>query len=982
MRLPIDLFSLVFVSLAIHPAGAVFVDEAYNLDYQHQLLGLAQPHTTFFHHPRPDDRASLLYTLSDVGVLGAVNPGTGAIVWRQYLAGNTNRTFGGENGIQGFLRPSPGAVVSAVGGYVNAWDALTGREKWYNDFEGWARDLEVLEDVSDQSLVDRDVLVLFEQKSGKSVLRRLSGGSGDVVWEFTGDSGDVPFQVSTNVQSVFVVSLHGARGGYNLKVTTLDPVSGQRVDEHTLSTKSDVHGTDDVLFVGANSAAPIIAWTDKALKSLKVNILGTKNVQSLGITSAGEDVQRAVVHAPHLIQSKPHFLVHAQSETAHWAEVYHIDIAAGTITEAYHLPKLPGKGAFSTSSVDANVYFTRTSMDEVIIVSSDSHAVLGRWPIQSPAGTGHVLHGVSEVVSKAADSYAVRSAVVTNEDNWVMVRNGLLAWSRMEGLSGIVAAAWAEIPQEEDLTKNLVEEAHINPVSAYVHRVSRHVNDLQYLPEFLASLPQRFMKSIIPGESVTSDEPLARDNFGFRKLVIMATERGRVYALDSGSQGKIVWSARAFDIPAGEKWGVIGIFADPAHGLTTIKGNEGDSIVIKTVDGSIIETVPRKSWPSIQSAALVETSSGPSLLTVGLGGTLAALPAHQAPNGSLVVRGEDGTVRGVIFKTQGEEAIPVISWSFQPAKGERILSVTSRPGHDPVASIGKAMSDRTVMYKYLNPNTVLVTTVSDVSATATFYLLDSVSGDVLHATTHENVDVTQPITAVISENWFVYSFFGDLLAGSTLPSTKGYQLIVSEMYESSLTNDRGPLGNTANFSSLNPSSEASDQPPLPHVDTAAFIIPEAISHMSVSSTLQGITSRTLLCALPVSNAIIAIPRYILDPRRPVGRAPVAGEMEEGLSQYQPFIEFEPDWIVTHRRDVVGVQGMITSPALIESTSLVFAYGVDIFGTRVMPSMAFDVLGKGFNKLSLILTVLGLVVAVAVLAPMVRRKQIDARWKMG
>lgn len=91
------------------------------------------------------------------------------------------------------------------------------------------------------------------------------------------------------------------------------------------------------------------------------------------------------------------------------------------------------------------------------------------------------------------------------------------------------------------------------------------------------------------------------------------------------------------------------------------------------------------------------------------------------------------------------------------------------------------------------------------------------------------------------------------------------------------------------------------------------------------------------------------------------------------------MEFDPKLIITHKRAIMGVRQVITEPALIESTSLVFAFGIDIFGTRVTPSGAFDVLGKGFNKLSLLATVAGLAVLTGVLAPMVRKKQINARW---
>jgi outer membrane protein assembly factor BamB len=973
MRIAIPILSITVLTLSIIPSTlAVFADEAYHIDYHHQLLGLPRPSSTFFHRPRKDERASLLYTLSDQGILGAVNPGTGAVVWRQLLATNTSRTFEGDGGMQGFLRAAEGEgiVISAVEGHVNAWDAMTGREVWNNEFEGMAKDLEVLETAGNEE--HKDALVLFEQ-AGKAVLRRINGANGDVAWEYVLEGADVPFQVSTNVKSVFVVSLHGARGGYNLKITSLDPVTGKRLDDYTLTSKSDIHGPEDVLFVGANMAAPIIAWADKSLMGLSINILGTKQIRSFSLASAGEDVNKVVVHAPHLVQSQPHFLVHSQSATAHWAEVYHIDIAAATITEAYHLPKLPGKGAFSTSSSNANVYFTRHTQDEVIIVSSVSHGVLGRWPLKTEEDAGNVVHGVSEVVSKSVNTYAVRSAVVTSEENWDMIRNGVPAWRREEGLTGAIAAAWAEIPEAEDLAKTLEAEAHSSPLAAYIHRVNRHINDLQYLPGWLQSLPKSFLSSILPVDSTKAqDGPLVRDSFGFRKLVIVATERARVYALDAGNQGKVVWSKNAYnDFPAGKKWDVKGIFVNNTMGIITIGSADGGAVAFKTATGATTVTEPPNSDTPLQSIAMVDSLSGQQLVSIGIGGIPVHYSKEMTPKDGIVVRGANGEVKGLTFGSKAGKIVHNEAWAFQPAAGQRIISITARPAHDPVASIGRVLSDRTVLYKYLNPNTILVTTVTEAASTAFFYLLDSVSGEILYSSTHDSVDTTQPITSLLTENWLVYSLWGDLPTNSTSsPAAKGYQLVVSELFESSLSNDRGSLGASANFSSLAPSDTPSDDPAIPHVITQAFVIPEAISHMTVTQTRQGITTRQLLGTLASSNSIVAIPRNLIDPRRPVGRDPTPGEMEEGLIKYNPVLEFDPKMIITHKREVMGIKDVITSPALLESTSLVFAYGVDVFGTRLTPSLAFDILGKDFNRLALVVTVTALTVGVGVLAPMV------------
>ncbi|KAF4624240.1 hypothetical protein G7Y89_g13934 [Cudoniella acicularis] len=871
MRLPINLLCL---ALSILPSTrAVYSDEAYSVDYHHELLGLPQPQTTFFHRPRKDDKATLLYTLSDLGVLGAVNPGSGKVVWRQLLG----------DGISdgGFLRPVQGenTVVSALTNRVDAWDAMN---------------LEVMETAAGAAEA-KDVLALFEE-DGKAVLRRLSGTSGDVVWEHKDSSTDVPLQVSTNVKDVFVVCLHGATGAYNLKVTTLDPVTGKRANEYILSTKTDVHAPED-----------------------------TGDIQTLPLKESDGNLLKVALHVPTLVQSQPHFLVHSHSSTSNRADVYHIDLASGSIKKAYELPKLPGQGAISTSFGDANVYFTRITQDEVIIVSSASHGILGRWPLKLESSHGSSLHGASEVVQRTPDTYAVRSAMLTSNQDWVLIRNGAEGWVRPEGLSGAVAAEWAELPESESLAKNLEVEAESNPVSAYIHRVKRHVNDLQYLPEYLQNLPLRFLSSILPGEAPAPNAGvLIRDSFGFNKLVIVATQRGRVYGLDVGNQGRIIWSAAAFEQAAGKKWDVKGIWVEHSKGHTTVRGSDGEYILLNTTSGTKIESMPPGSWPTVRSTAVVDSASGKWVLPIGVDGNPGEVPSAWAPKDSLVVQGDHGEVKGLKFETEGANAYPVVTWTFTPPLEQRIIRVISRPTHDPVASIGRVLGDRTVLYKYLNPNIILVTAVSDAASTASFYLLDTVSGDLLYSTSHE-----------------------------------GYQIVTSEMYESVIPNDRGPLGYMSNSSSLEPTDIPNAEPALPHVITQTYLVPGAISHMSVTSTRQGITTRQLLCTIASSNAIIGIPRTLLDPRRPVGRDPTPGEMEEGLFRYQPVIEFDPKLVLTHKREVIGVKDVIASPAVLESTSLLFAYGIDIFGTRVAPSAAFDILGKGFNKLSLVGTVLAL-----------------------
>ncbi|KAK7536911.1 uncharacterized protein J3D65DRAFT_623766 [Phyllosticta citribraziliensis] len=923
--------SLLALTATLVPSAlAVFADDAYHVDYHYALLGAPQQHATFFHQPRADSKASLLYTISDKLILGAVNPRDGALVWRQNLS--TSAT-----GPAGFLRAGEeqDTVVSALGGRVAAWDAADGRLAWSVDFkDAHVKDLEVLE-LPDAANAAKDSIVLCG--GSKSTVKRLDGQTGAVKWEFEDTSGDTPYQVSTSATAIYSVSLSSSMlGGLKIKVTSIDPLTGKKLDQYTLASDSDISSVENILFVGANTASPLLAWTDKAFKTLKVNVIGSKSTASFAIENpTAEEIEQVVLHAPHRINSFPHFLVHYQTAQSHWAEVYHADVKTGAITKAYSLPKLGGSGAFSTSTVDANVYFTRITSDQVIVVASTSHGILGRWPAkraeQAPLNP---LHAVSEVAVRDNTASAVRSAVFLADGNWDMLRNGDPAWSRPEALAGAIDAVWVELPPEESLAHELEIETHQSVLGAYIHRLKRHIKDLEHLPGYLQSLPNRLFSS---DETVDALNKLRRDSFGFNKPVVVVTETGRFVALSAGT---IIWNQDALKLPTGKKI---------------------EQVDVKFVNGTIAAIFPqidRQVLLNATTGELVETNDKSIFEAVQIGP-------------------KDVSYKVVGSELKGYLAGKEEAWKFSPIRGERVVSVTPRPLPDPVASIGKVLGDRSVLYKYLNPNLVFVTAVNDVAGTLSVYLIDSVSGAVLYEASHDDVDTAQPIPAVLSENWATYSFS---LRTDSSAASKGHLLVVAEFFESTLPNDRGPFGSSSNYSSVRPSSGALGESAKPKVLSQTYHIPEPISHVAVTQTTQGITSKWLLVTLPESNSVVGVPRQFLDPRRPVGRDPTADEQTEGLMRYTPAIEFDPRQYLNHKREVLGVKKVVTSPAFVESTSLVLALGLDVFGTRVAPSSAFDVLGKEFNKVQLVLTVGALAAAVAFVAPLVRRKQINAQWQ--
>lgn len=726
---------------------------------------------------------------------------------------------------------------------------------------------------------------------------------------------------------IHLISLHGAMlGGQKIKITEIDAVNGQKTDQHTLPD-GDISSTEDILFEG-DTAAPILAWTDKAFKAIKVNLLGTKTTTTLSVEKKGEELQRIKILAPRGINALAHFLVEFTSAENHWAEVYHIDLAKSAITKAYDLPKLAGKGAFAASVSDANVYFTRIADGALTVTSSTSHGIIERFMLQQIVptvfGNPEPVFAVAEVMPKPGGSgAAVRAAALLSSGDWALLLNGQLAWSRPEALTLAESVVFAEPAHGEGLARELAIEEDASMPTAYMHRLVRHIEELKHFPTWLQRQPAKIFNSI-SGNSIGQKA----EKFGFNKLVIAATSNGRLIGVDAGNGGHVAWSHPLPDYKAYGTWEVPTLHAS-APGIVRVKTANGHWVY--GMDGQLL----RKGTEPTSKAALAC---------------------------DIKYNMVDGQLQGFA----GNNTAP--HWTFKTQPGERILSVLSRPAEDPVAQIGIVLGDRRVLYKYLNPNLALVISAYDAADTISATVLDAVSGNILHEAKHTGVDTSRPVVAALSENWLVYHY--TLKAGPTARS-RGYILVTSHLMESASPNDRGPLGAAANYSSLSPLAADAAKP---YVLSQSYQILEEISSFTVTQTKQGITTRMLMAVLPESNSIVGIPTHILDPRRTVGRDPTSQEQMEGLTRYMPVLELNPQWFLNHQREVIGVKKIVTSPAVLESTSLVFAFGVDVFGTRVTPSMSFDILGKEFNKLQMLGTVAALFVGVVFVAPLVSSLQ--------
>lgn len=979
MRLCIGAGALGWLTLLLfgNVCSAIYADEAYETDWHQALLGVPQRHTTFFHQPSRDSKATLLYTLSKKNVLGAINPRDGSLIWRQQL-GN----FSDTREHRGFFVAARNEdhVISAFGEDVRAWNAADGRLVWGWRTSGSIKYLETLP-TADQG---QDAVVLCEEGAHRYVVRRLDGRTGELKWEHKDDSGDVAYGVSTALNKVYLVSLHPAvLKGFKIKVTELNIKNGAAIDHYTLSSEGEVQSADSIKHFEAHAATPFIAWTDKDLRALKINGLGSKKIATIELSNTREDPLKDItIHAAPNAAKQVHFLIHHQSEMSHWAEVYHLDLAQGSAIPLYEIPRMIGPGVFSAGIAEDKAHFARITNDEIKLYSLTSEIPLSTRKIflkslRLPDKSVGVQHAITEVISKASSQYAVRSAVLLSSGDMELVRDDKSLWIRHESLAGIVAAQWARSSIAKSLAEEIAHESQVGVLQAYFHRLKRHARGLQEFPSLAQSFIQSLIMQLTGGTVLPSASILYRDSFGFRKSLIVAREDGIVSSLDVTRQGEPLWSTKVVNLDPGQKWQVLSI--EISDNVAEVRGMNGEFSHVQINDGKVLKYQPGGLVAKLKTSLSLPLPDGTSVVAaVNTDGSLGQGLERSSIDLPLTVvtSGDDGNLRGWSL-TPGARPLP--AWQFRPGPDEFIASTATRPLSDPVASIGKALGDRNVLYKYLSRNLLLVITASSVLSTATIILLDTSSGKELYTTIHTGVDITKPIVSTMSENWFAYSYYSETLLpprniSTTNPEpSRSHHLVVSELFESPIPNDRGPLGSTSNISSLHPSSPSEGLPKNynPYVLSMAFTIPGPISSMFVSSTTQGITPRTLLCVLPTHNAIMAIPRSVLDPRRPVGRDPTPAEAEEGLFRYAPFIDFEPKWFLNHKREVLGIQSIVTTPSRLESTTLLFAYGaLDLFGTRVQPIGGFDVLGKGFGKLQLVGTVSAFAVGTAFLGPLV------------
>uniref|UniRef100_A0A8K9X5T8 ER membrane protein complex subunit 1 n=1 Tax=Oncorhynchus mykiss TaxID=8022 RepID=A0A8K9X5T8_ONCMY len=599
------------------------------------------------------------------------------------------------------------------------------------------------------------------------------------------------------------------------------------------------------------------------------------------------------------------------------------------------------------------------------------------FPLEPNGGKPHMLY--VHAFLKKDDSVGYRVLVQTQDHALTFIQQpGRVVWTREEALADVVTMEMVDLPltgTQAELEGEFGKKADgLFPM--VLKRLSSQVTLLQ---AWLAHLWKLFYEARKPRSQVKNEvtiETLSRDEFNLQKMMVMVTASGKLFGIDSKS-GSILWKHYLENVQPNAAFKLIvqrttAHFPHPPQCTLLIKDKDTGLATLHVFNPIFgrkshiaLPALPR---PILQSLLLpvIDQDYAKVLLLVDDQYKVTAFPSTKNVLQQLqemassiffyLIRSEHGNLSG--FRLRKDLSTERIWEVVLPTEVQKIVAVKGKRPNEHVHSQGRVMGDRSVLYKYLNPNLLAVVTEStDAHPERAFvgvFLVDGVTGRIIHEAVQRKA--RGPVHFVHSENWVVYEYWNT--------KSRRNEFSVLELFEGT------ELYNSTVFSSL-------DRPHLPQVLQQTYIFPSPITTMEATLTEKGITSRHLLVGLP-SGAILSLPKMFLDPRRP--EVVTEHSREENLIPYAPEMPIRTEWFINYNQTVARVKGIYTAPSGLESTCLVVAYGLDIYQTRVYPSKQFDVLKDDYDYVLISSVLFALFFATMISKRLAQVKLLNRAWR--
>ncbi|KAJ8017248.1 hypothetical protein DPEC_G00015830 [Dallia pectoralis] len=959
------LFAILFY--LVYFSEAVFEDQVGKFDWRRQYVGK----TLFASFDSPSLASKKLFLATDKNIFASLNSRTGDLFWR-----HVDKT-GPEGAVDTLLVNAQDALmVIGDGRLLRSWDTNVGGLNWEVVLDTGSFQAACFVGIQDTV---KHVAVL---KKTAISLHYLSNGH--LKWVENLPEGEaVMYQAVYSAGGEDVVVL-GVVPHSHLTVTVYSLEDGEITKQMSMEAPWLSSVESSCVVVGQG----VLVCVDPFTQALYTLPLQAEDSQFRQVLLQSLDMEVSRDFQPILVSTQPHparsplpefFL---QLGPDHQI-LLQLSVDGSTIAPLrdFQPASLVSFATTGEKTVAAVMTPKNKTACAINLFSADSgHRLLDTtvmFPLEANGGKPQKLY--VHAFLKKDDSVGYRVLVQTEDHALTFIQQpGRVVWVREEALADVVTMEMVDLPltgTQAELEGEFGKKAD-GLLPMVMKRLSSQVIVLQ---SWTAHLWKLFYEARKPRSQIKNQvtiETLSRDEFNLQKMMVMVTASGKLFGIDSKS-GTILWKHFLENVQPNAAFKLIvqrntAHFPHPPQCTLLIKDKDTGLATLHVFNPIFgrksqisLPVLPR---PILQSLLLpvIDQDYAKVLLLVDDQYKVTAFPSTKNVMQQLqemassiffyLVDSEQGHLSG--FRLRKDLSSELIWEVVLPTDVQKIVEVKGKRPNEHVHSQGRVMGDRSVLYKYLNPNLLAVVTEStDTHPERAFvgmFLVDGVTGRIIHEAVQRKA--RGPIHFVHSENWVVYEYWNT--------KARRNEFSVLELFEGT------ELYNSTVFSSL-------DRPYLPQVLQQSYIFPLPITTMEATLTEKGITSRHLLVGLP-SGAILSLPKMFLDPRRP--EVVTEQSREENLIPYAPEMPIRAEWYINYNQTVSRVKGIYTAPSGLESTCLVVAYGLDIYQTRVYPSKQFDVLKDDYDYVLISSVLFALFFATMISKRLAEVKLLNRAWR--
>ncbi|KAJ7965963.1 ER membrane protein complex subunit 1 [Quillaja saponaria] len=963
---------------------SLYEDQVGLMDWHQQYIGKVK-HAVF--HTQKTGRKRVLVSTEE-NVVASLDLRHGEIFWRHVL---------GPNDVIDGLDIALGKYVitlSSDGTLLRAWNLPDGQMVWEALLEGSKSSKSILKVPVTLKVEKDNVILVF----GKGVLHAVSSSDGEVLWrkDFVAESVEVQ-HISQSSQGDVIYAV-GFVDFSNLHVYQINAKNGELLKAPSAAFLGGIFG--DLLSVSSNVFA-VLDGTRSSIATINVHD-GEISYQETLIADLVKDSSAKAVILPSRISGM--FALELNSlliliKVTDNGKLVVVDKVTNVAALSDALLISEEQNAF------ALVQHGGSKIQLTVKGGYDWNTDLLKESIVMDPERGNVNKIFINNYLRTDRSHGFRALIVMEDHSLLLVQQGAIVWSREDGLASVVDVVTSELPVEKvgvsvaKVEQNLFEwlKGHLLKLKGTLMLAS---------PEDVVAIQALRLRS-------SEKSKMTRDHNGFRKLLIVLTRAGKLFALHTGD-GRVVWSVLLLSLRKSDacehpvslnlyQWQV------PHHHAM----DENPSVLVigrcrPILDApsfiSFVDTYTGKELNSLdlvqsvtQVIPLPYTDSTEQRLHLLIDINQQAYLYPKTPEAIGILQNEfsnvywysvdadNGVIKGHALKSSCVHEV-VDEYCFNsrdlwsvvfPPESENIIATVTRKSNEVVHTQAKVMAEQDVMYKYISRNLLFVATVAPKArgeiGTATpeeswlvVYIIDTVTGRILHRMAHHGSQ--GPVHAVFSENWVVYHYF-NLRAHR-------YEMSVIEIYDQSRADNKDVWKLVLGKHNLTSPISSYSRPEVISKSQSYFFT-HSVKTIAVTSTAKGITSKQLLIGT-IGNQVLALDKRYLDPRRSVN--PTQAEKEEGIIPLTDSLPIMSQSYITHSLKVEGLRGVVTVPAKLESTTLVFAYGVDLFFTRMAPSRTYDSLTEDFSYALLLITIVALIAAIFVTWVLSERKELQEKWR--